>query len=108
MGVGDGTLFDQKMDLPLPQIYGAVWRSDITEVQRRSSGIQDVQGRTPGARERGVATCVKELGLVDAKGYRGLAEAPVASGGIVVTRTGGGATHTYRDSKKVPLYIFGY
>jgi hypothetical protein len=24
LGVGDGTLFDQIMDLPLPQIYGAV------------------------------------------------------------------------------------
>jgi hypothetical protein len=39
LGDGDGTLFDQIMDLPLSQIYGAVWRSDSTEVQRRSSDI---------------------------------------------------------------------
>jgi hypothetical protein len=68
MGVGDGILFDQIMDLPLPQIYGPVWRSDITEIWRRFSGIQDVRGRTPGARERGVMTSLKELGLVDAEG----------------------------------------
>jgi hypothetical protein len=117
-------LFDQIMDLPLPQIYGAVWRSDITEVRRRSSDIQDVRGRTPGAREQGVATSVKELELVDAEGDRGLVEVPVADGaarglrpgggargpwagkgpvaggGTMGTRAGGGATHTYHDFKK--------
>jgi hypothetical protein len=53
LGVGDGTLFDQIMEMPLHQIYGAVWRSDIIEVRRRSSGIQDVRGRTPPAHGNG-------------------------------------------------------
>jgi hypothetical protein len=79
------------MDLPLPQIYGAIWRSDITEVRRRSSGIQDVRGRTPGARERGVATSLKKLGLVDAEGDRGLAEVPVAGGAARGLGAGSGA-----------------
>jgi hypothetical protein len=90
MVVGDGTLFDQIMDLPLPQIYGAVWRFNITEVWRRSSGIHDVR-EPPGARKRGVATCVKELGLVDAEGDRGLAEASVAGGAARGLGAGGGA-----------------
>jgi hypothetical protein len=80
-----------------------------------------------------VATSVKELRLVDTEGDRGLAEAPVsggaarglglaaaaqgdhglaeapvAGGGTMGTRAGGGATHTYRDSKKVSLHILGY
>jgi hypothetical protein len=90
MVVGDGTLFDQIMDLPLPQIYGAVWRFNITEVWRRSSGIQDVR-EPPGARKWGVATCVKELGLVDAEGDRGLAEASVAGSAARGLGAGGGA-----------------
>jgi hypothetical protein len=79
------------MNLPLPQIYGAVWRSDITEVRRRSSGIQNVRGRTPGAWERGAATSVKELDLVDAEGDRGLVEVPVADGAARGLRPGSGA-----------------
>jgi hypothetical protein len=118
--------------LPLPQIYGAVWRSDITEVRRRSSGIQDVQGRTPrragtrsgdqhkgtwagGCRRRpGVSggacsrRCRKGIGGCRwRKGTMGW-QRPVAGGGTMGTRAGGGATHTYRDSKKLSLHIFGY
>jgi hypothetical protein len=93
MGVGDGTLFNQIIDLPLPQIYGAVWRSDIIEDRGGppTSTIQDVRGRTPCAWERGVASSVKELGLVDAEGDRGLAEAPVAGGAARGLGADGGA-----------------
>jgi hypothetical protein len=48
------------------------------------------------------------LGPAVAQGDHGLAEAPVADCGTMGTRTGGGATHTYRDSKKISLRILGY
>jgi hypothetical protein len=41
-----------------------------------------------------------DWGIAVAQGGRGLEEAPVAGGGTMGTRAGGGATHTYRDSKK--------
>jgi hypothetical protein len=69
-----------------------------------------------GVREGGVPTGVKELVLVDGGATRGLeagggargpwaGRGPVAGCGTMGMRASGGATHTYRDSKKVSLHI---
>jgi hypothetical protein len=58
------------------------WFGDPTS--QRYGGVPPTsrmrEGEPLGAREWGVATSVKKLGLVDAEGDRGLAEAPIAGG----------------------------
>jgi hypothetical protein len=44
--------------------------------------IHDVRERTAWRMGTGVAANMRELGMVDAQGDRGLAEAPIADGGI--------------------------
>jgi hypothetical protein len=95
MGVDDGTLFDQIMNSPLPQIYRVVWRSDITEVRRRSPASRMCGGEPPGAQERVVATNVKELGLFGCGRRPGVGGAPVAGGAARGLGAGGGARVTW-------------
>jgi hypothetical protein len=48
----------------------------------------------------GLVDAEGDWGMTVAQGDRGLAETPIAGGGTMGTRVGGGATHTYRDSNK--------